>query len=689
MSAPDARSRASALLASPGGSALLLILDEGDTPPGNLATPDVGLAAIIQAVAEISPWRSPGHDHILRTVFDYRDRHRARLELLALDLVNQPGIAWMWEGVDLANQLWLPQETGWVDRDTFEAGRAGQEGDWLDPYPHQPWPLLSTSNRHGDISPELAHILGHGGDWILRPPIERRAVTIRSDARVLEIATPRDWHDFIRRYPADGFRKYRNKPNAYRYEDGHPWGYAPELMVPDWHAASADWDGVNVSPWAYLTVIQVREQSDIGWTEPWAWEGPHTTWLNWVFETVEDLPPIEEDPATGGSQHFWMPQALNFTDPYGMKMMANPPTGGWSMQRGITREPFGEIDGQAIERYTLTNDHGMSVSILTYGGIIQSLHVPDRHGHITNVALGCADLDTYRKHSPYFGAIVGRYANRIANGHFTLDGETYTLPQNNGPNTLHGGIKGFDRQIWTAEAIETEIGPVLTLRYTSPDGEEGFPSNLDVTVSCHLSYAVNALHIMYFATTDAPTVINLSNHSYFNLAGEGSGDILRHAIQLRASHYLPVNDTLIPTGELAPVAGTPFDFTEAHLIGERIDQPGDAQLAIAGGYDHCFVFDTIDDLGFDPSYNVRVIDPGSGRMMDVSTDQPAVQFYTGNQLTGDFPGTSGSPYPRNTGFCLETQHYPDSPNQPDFPSTVLLPGEPGFHSHTTYSFGII
>jgi aldose 1-epimerase len=360
---------------------------------------------------------------------------------------------------------------------------------------------------------------------------------------------------------------------------------------------------------------------------------------------------------------------------------------GWSMQRGITREPFGDIDGQTVERFTLTNDHGMSAAILTYGGIIQSLHAPDRHGEVANVALGCADLDTYRQHSPYFGAVVGRYANRIANGQFTLDGETYSLPQNNGPNTLHGGLKGFSHKVWTAELNPTPDSLGLALRYTSPDGEEGYPGNLDVTIEYQLSPDTNALHIMYSATTDAPTVVNLSNHSYFNLAGEGSGEILRHAIQLRASRYLPVNDTLIPTGELAPVAGTPFDFTEAHLIGERIAQPGNAQLAIAGGYDHCFVFDTTDDLGFVPSYNARVIAPSSGRMMDVSTSEPAVQFYTGNQLIGDFPGTSGSAYPRNTGFCLETQHYPDSPNQPDFPSTELRPGEE-FTSHTTYSFGI-
>jgi aldose 1-epimerase len=360
---------------------------------------------------------------------------------------------------------------------------------------------------------------------------------------------------------------------------------------------------------------------------------------------------------------------------------------GWSMQRGITREPFGDINGQTVERFTLTNDHGMSVSILTYGGIIQSLHVPDRHGQIANVALGCADLDTYRQHSPYFGAVVGRYANRIANGQFTLDGEIYSLPQNNGPNTLHGGLQGFSHKVWTAELDPNPESLGLVLRYTSPDGEEGYPGNLDVTIEYQLSPDTNALHIMYSATTDAPTVINLSNHSYFNLAGEGSGDILRHAIQLRASRYLPVNDTLIPTGELAPVAGTPFDFTEAHLIGERIAQPGNAQLAIAGGYDHCYIFDTTDDLGFVPSYNARVIDPSSGRMMDVSTSEPAVQFYTGNQLIGDFPGTSGSAYPRNTGFCLETQHYPDSPNQPDFPPTELRPGEE-FTSRTTYSFGI-
>ncbi len=355
-------------------------------------------------------------------------------------------------------------------------------------------------------------------------------------------------------------------------------------------------------------------------------------------------------------------------------------------ESGITSEPFGKFENQPVERHTLTNDTGMSVSILTYGGIIQSLTVPDRHGNLGNVVLGFDNLDDYIEKSPYFGAIVGRYANRIAEGRFELDGTPYQVPVNNGPNSLHGGARGFDQEVWAATVNEHPGGATLVLTRTSPDGEEGYPGSVDVTVAYHLSDG-NALSISYEATTDAPTVLNLSNHTYFNLAGEGSGSILRHALLLRASNYTPVNASLIPTGEIAPVAGSPFDFTEARVIGDRIDQAGDEQLAFAGGYDHNFVFDRAEAMPFQPAFQARVIDPGSGRVMDVSTDQPGVQFYSGNFLDGSFAGTSGRTYERRAGFCLETQHFPDSPNQPHFPSTLLMPGEPGFHSMTTFSFG--
>lgn len=358
------------------------------------------------------------------------------------------------------------------------------------------------------------------------------------------------------------------------------------------------------------------------------------------------------------------------------------------MQRGITRQPFGDIDGQSVERIVLSNGSGMEVAVLTYGGIIQSLHVPDRQGATANVALGFDNLADYIEKSPYFGAVVGRYANRIANGEFTLNGEAYALARNNGPNCLHGGNIGFDRHIWTAESHDGEDAVGVTLRRTSPDGEEGFPGTVEVSVTYTLPDHGNVLQVSYHATTDAPTYVNLSNHSYFNLAGEGNGDILRHVVQLRASRYTPVNATLIPTGHLETVQGTPFDFTEAHIIGERIDSPNNDQLAIAGGYDHNFVLDTADELGFAPNWNARVIDPGSGRVMDVVTDQPGVQFYSGNFLDGSFAGTSGRIYGQRAGFCLETQHFPDSPNQPNFPSTLLEPGDV-FESTTTFTFGVL
>jgi aldose 1-epimerase len=673
MGSPEDRSQA--LLASPAGCVLLLIAEEHHLTPQALAKPEIGLFAIADAIGQVSPWNDYGHDRIVKEAF----RHAPRLGHRALELTSYPGIAWWWAPIDRDNQLWLPQHDSFICPEEVWDLRPRSLPNPHERYAHSPLPRVTTSELRNGLSSELAGVLTGNGDWDLDFPINARKTTIRPTARVLEINTAQDWHDLVHRYPADGAHgTMPDYPNE-------AWGAGEGLMVPDWRSASRDWDGVHITPWALLTATQVRITSDIGWTEPWAWEGAHTLWLNWEFASIADLPPIEAD--TYDVPHYGT-EALNFTDPNIWKVAVHPPQGGWLVERGVTREPFGEVDGQAIEKYTLTNGTGMSVSILTYGGIIQSLSVPDRHGKVGNVVLGFDNLDDYVEKSPYFGAIVGRFANRIAHGRFELDGNGYILAQNNGPNALHGGTRGFDRQVWTAEVDPYPEALGLILKRTSPDGEEGYPGSVDVTVSYQLAEG-NALHIFYMATTDAPTVLNLSNHSYFNLAGEGSGTILRHVLQLRASHYTPVNESLIPTGEIVPVAGTPFDFTEAHIIGERIDQAGNEQLAFAGGYDHNFVLDRPEDLPFHPSYNIRVIDPTTGRVMDATTDQPGVQFYTGNFLDGSFSGTSGQVYDRRAGFCLETQHFPDSPNQPQFPSTVLLPGERGFHSTTTFSFGVL
>lgn len=351
---------------------------------------------------------------------------------------------------------------------------------------------------------------------------------------------------------------------------------------------------------------------------------------------------------------------------------------------GIASEPFGEIDGEAVERYTLTNDNGMQVSVLTYGAIVQSIMVPDRDGAMGDVALGFDTIDDYVEQSPYFGAIVGRYANRIAEGTFELEGETYELAINNEPNTLHGGDKGFDKVIWSAEEVDSPDGPSLALSYTSPDGEEGYPGTLDVTVTYTVTQG-DELRIEYAATTDAPTVVNLSNHSYFNLAGEGSGSIFDHELQLNASAYTPVDETLIPTGEIAPVADTAFDFTTSHPIGENIRDASDEQILIGLGYDHNFVLDR--DAPDDTSMveAAVVTEPTTGRVMTVSTTEPGVQFYSGNFLNGAVGGKSGGTYRQSDAFCLETQHFPDSPNQPEFPTTELRPGEE-FTSMTVYAF---
>lgn len=347
---------------------------------------------------------------------------------------------------------------------------------------------------------------------------------------------------------------------------------------------------------------------------------------------------------------------------------------------GVEDTPFGTRDGRSIHLYTLTNAHGVEVRAMNYGGIIVSIRVPDRKGEMADVVLGHDTAEGYMPNPPYLGAIVGRYANRIANGTFTLDGKTYTLPKNDGPNTLHGGVtRTFDRVMWDAEPLKGKTGVAFT--YLSKDGEEGFPGNLKVTVTYTLSDS-NELTINYEATTDKATPINVSQHSYFNLKGEGNGDILDHEIMINADRFTPVDKNLIPTGELRPVKGTPFDFTTSTKIGARIEDPYE-QMVLGHGYDHNWV---INRSGPGLTLAARVYEATTGRTLEVSTTQPGVQFYTGNFLDGTVTGKQGHVYKRRYGFCLETQHFPDSPNHPDFPTTILKPGEK-FHQTTVFKFG--
>jgi aldose 1-epimerase len=346
----------------------------------------------------------------------------------------------------------------------------------------------------------------------------------------------------------------------------------------------------------------------------------------------------------------------------------------------IVKTPFGKMpDGRSVERYTLRNNSGAEVSIITYGGIVTALKVPDRAGKSGDVVLGYDSLDEYLKNGQYFGALIGRYGNRIANGKFSLDGKTFTLPQNNGPNCLHGGNHGFDKVLWTAAPRETSLGPALELTYLCKDGEEGFPGNLKVTAVYTLT-TNNELRVDFTATTDRPTVCNLTHHSYFNLAGKG--DILGQSLMIAADRFTPVNSNLIPTGELQPVSGTPFDFTSPQKIGARINSANE-QLKFGQGYDHNWV---LNKPAGEPGLAARVTDPESGRVLEVFTTEPGLQFYSGNFL-GDTYGKGGVIYHHRWALCLEPQHYPDSPNHPAFPSTELKPGQT-YKNSIIYRFSV-
>jgi aldose 1-epimerase len=351
-----------------------------------------------------------------------------------------------------------------------------------------------------------------------------------------------------------------------------------------------------------------------------------------------------------------------------------------SVTNRITGESFGKLaDGRDVAALTLRSTRGLEATVLTWGATLAALHVPDAAGRPANVVLGFDTLDGYLRSGAHIGGIVGRYANRIAHGRFTLDGVAYRIPANNGRHALHGGPQGFDRVLWQVEALEEGETPAVVLRYVSPNGDQGFPGRLDV----HVRYTLEAdgLRLDYTATTDRPTVVNLSSHAYFNLAGAGSGDVLDHELVIAADRFTPVDADLIPTGELRTVAGTPLDFRQPTRIGARIDAP-EPQLLLADGYDHNFVLESAGDT---PRLAVRVREPASGRLMEVWTTEPGVQFYSGNFLDGSDVGYGGRRYARRYGFCPETQHFPDSPNQPAFPSTVLRPGET-FRSATMLRF---
>ncbi len=347
--------------------------------------------------------------------------------------------------------------------------------------------------------------------------------------------------------------------------------------------------------------------------------------------------------------------------------------------KAVSKAAFGKTkDGTPVDIYTLTNRHGMTAKIMTYGATLTELVVPDRAGKPANVLLGFDKLEPYLAGTPYFGATVGRVANRIAKGTFTLNGKTYHLATNNGPHHLHGGNVGFDKVVWKAEVVPARDGQAVQFTHRSPDGDEGYPGTLDVTVVYTLTDA-NELRLDYTATTDKPTPLNLTNHAYFNLAGEGNGLVLDHIMTIAADSYTPNDDLLIPIGTIAPVKGTMMDFTRPTPLGARIDK---VPIAPPVGYDHNFV---LRKAGGGLTFAARVVEPKSGRTMEVRTTEPAIQLYTGNFLDGTIKNRHGVPYQKHSAFCLETQHYPDSVNHPNFPSTILEPGKT-YKSTTIYAF---
>ena len=350
----------------------------------------------------------------------------------------------------------------------------------------------------------------------------------------------------------------------------------------------------------------------------------------------------------------------------------------------FTLGPFGKTaDGQAIELITLRHQNGTEMRVATYGGIILSLKTADRTGAFDDIVLGFDEITPYFDKSPYFGCLIGRYCNRIAKGTFALDGTTYKLATNNGPNHLHGGVKGWDKVVWTPEPFQDARGVGVVLRYTSQDGEEGYPG----TVQAAVTYTLNdrgELVIDYLATTDKPTIVNLTQHSYFNLAGTKANDILGHELTINAAQYTPIDPTAIPLGDHAPVEGTPFDFRKATAIGARINA-ADPQIKNGLGYDHNYVLTKPAEGAL--SEAARIVEPVTGRTLTISTTEPGIQFYSGNFLDGTITGKGGRVYAHRSGFCLEPQHYPDSPNRPNFPSTVLRPGQE-YRSQTVYVFGV-
>ncbi len=373
----------------------------------------------------------------------------------------------------------------------------------------------------------------------------------------------------------------------------------------------------------------------------------------------------------------------NVVAAYLLLFLAMVTNGQTASKPNVVKGDFGKIaDGGSVEIYTLTNGKGAEAKIITYGGTVVSLTMPDREGVYGDVVLGYDSIADYEKHTAFYGALIGRYGNRIAKARFSLDGKEFSLAANNGVNSLHGGPMGFHRVIWTARPFTEKNGASLELAYRSRDGEEGFPGSLDVKVVYSLTDK-NELRVVYSATTDKETVVNLTHHSYFNLAGAGNPTILDHELTLYADRFTPTDAGSIPTGELAPVKGTPFDFLKATRIGARIEQ-ADEQLKFGRGYDHNWV---LNKKGNELSLAATLYDPSSGRVMDVLTTEPGLQFYSGNFMDGAIKGKSGQNYPFRSGLCLEAQHFPDSPNQPKFPSTILKPGNK-YSQTTIYKFSV-